>query len=129
MRHERVTSKGGKPGPTLRHWRRIDVGDGLAFLVGEVSGHPLLGDGWMISSPLVAYDPANGWARTESRRYQLADPYPSDLALPDAAVGVLVSRVFDGVGVIELADLPRALAAAEAIARKLAEPISVESRH
>ena len=128
MKHKHVASK-TKPGPELRNWRRIAIGGETAFLIGEVSGHPLLNDGWMTSSPLVALDPRNGWAQTMSRRYVLAEPYPDELALPDGAVDALVARLFDDVGVIALADLPRALAAAEAIARKLAEPISVESRH
>ena len=119
----------GNPGPTLRNWRRIVVGGGMAFLIGEVSGHPLLNDGWMTSSPLVALDPRNGWARTMSRRYILGEPYPDDRALPEGAVDALVARLFDCVGVIALENLPRALATAEAIARKLAEPVSGETRH
>lgn len=128
MKHKHVASK-TKPGPELRNWRRIAIGGETAFLIGEVSGHPLLPDGWMTSSPLIAFDPGNGWAQTMSRRYALAEPYPEELALPDGAVDALMARLFDGVGVIALADLSRTLAAAEAIARKLAEPIGGETRH
>ena len=128
MKHKHVASK-TKPGPELRNWRRIAIGGETAFLIGEVSGHPLLNDGWMTSSPLVALDPRNGWARTMSRRYILGEPYPDDRALPEGAVDALVARLFDCVGVIALENLPRALATAEAIARKLAEPVSGETRH
>ena len=128
MKHQHVANK-PKPGPVLRNWRRIAVDGGMAILIGEVSGHPLLGDGWMTSSPLLAFEPASGWAQTESRRYVLAEPYPDDCALPDAAVDALVSRMLAGVGALALEDLPRALAEFETIARKLAEPIAAETRH
>lgn len=128
MKRKRNASK-TKPGPVLRNWRRIDVGGGMAILIGEVSGHPLLADGWMTSSPLVAFDPDNGWAQTETRCYTLADSYPDELALPDRAVDALVNRLLAGLGAIALEDLPRALAAFETIAKKLAAPITAETRH
>jgi hypothetical protein len=44
-------------------------------LVGSVAGHPLLGDNPNIyTSPVLAIDANNGWARTWSRFYRLQSP-------------------------------------------------------
>lgn len=45
-------------------------------LVGSVAGHPLLGDARHIrTTPILALDVRNGWARTWSRFYRLKSPH------------------------------------------------------
>jgi hypothetical protein len=43
-------------------------------LIGTVTGHPRLPDGWITTSPLVWIDPDRGVARTISRYYRLGRP-------------------------------------------------------
>jgi hypothetical protein len=43
----------------------------VAALVGNVTGHPVLGSRQVITSELFAIDPKGGWARTMSRFYVL----------------------------------------------------------
>jgi hypothetical protein len=40
-------------------------------LVGKVTGHPVLGDQIVTTSPVVAIDPQYQWARSHSRFYRL----------------------------------------------------------
>lgn len=57
--------------PLLEDWllARHPMGD--VCLVGRCTGHPRLPDGPTNTSPVVALDPAAGWARTVSRWYRL----------------------------------------------------------
>lgn len=57
--------------PLLSHWVVEPVPGGLGRLVGLVSGHPLLPDGWCTTSPVLAADEDAGWVRTASRYYRL----------------------------------------------------------
>lgn len=57
--------------PLLSHWVVEPVSGGLVRLFGEVSGHPLLPDGWCTTSAVLAADEAAGWVRTASRYYRL----------------------------------------------------------
>ena len=60
--------------PLLSNWSlaRVSGDVGLA-LVGSVRGHPRLGDRpAIVTSELVAFYPDDGWARTRSRVYRLA---------------------------------------------------------
>lgn len=56
--------------PHLDLWQPIRI-DGDLCLAGAVSGHPLLQSSFITTSPLIALRPAEGWARTISRFYQL----------------------------------------------------------
>jgi Family of unknown function (DUF6634) len=40
-------------------------------LVGKVTGHPILGDKIVTTSPVMAIDPQYQWARTHNRFYRL----------------------------------------------------------
>ncbi len=65
--------------PILRSWRRsVHPYMGIVCLEGIATGHPRLGDGWVITSPLVAIDPDGQWARTLSRWYRLSEPGAGD---------------------------------------------------
>ncbi|UYO00181.1 MAG: hypothetical protein KIT02_02830 [Devosia sp.] len=60
--------------PVLSNWSLARVpGDAGLALVGSVVGHPRLGDRpAIVTSELIAFYPADGWARTRSRVYRLA---------------------------------------------------------
>lgn len=57
--------------PLLSHWAIEPLPSGLVRLVGVVSGHPLIPDGWCTTSPVLAADEDAGWVRTVSRYYVL----------------------------------------------------------
>lgn len=57
--------------PLLSHWV-IELQDhDLIRLVGVVSGHPSVPDGWCTTSIVLAANEDAGWARTVSRYYRL----------------------------------------------------------
>ncbi|WP_157598665.1 DUF6634 family protein [Tateyamaria omphalii] len=56
---------------------------GLLHLVGQVSGHPKLGDRWITTSPVWQIDPDGGYARTSSRWYRLARSFRETIASTD----------------------------------------------
>lgn len=57
--------------PVLSEWR---LGCRTAnCLVGNVVGHPLLGDREVVTSELFAIDPPGRWARSASRFYRLGE--------------------------------------------------------
>src|SRR3546814_3554462 len=54
--------------PLLDHWAySVEPPDGL---IGVVTGHPRLADGWITTSQLVWLDETRGLARTVSRYYR-----------------------------------------------------------
>jgi hypothetical protein len=48
-------------------------------LIGQVTGHPRLGDRPVMTSPLWAADPASQWVRTTSRFYRLGEPADAEV--------------------------------------------------
>ena len=60
--------------PLLTDWVAQPLPGGLVRFVGFVSGHPLLQDGWITTSVVLATDEQAGWARTVSRYYRLGPP-------------------------------------------------------
>ncbi len=61
--------------PLLDIWQAaVAQSTGLPFLWGCVAGHPLLRDGWIHTSPLIALGTDLGWAKTRSRWYRLGTP-------------------------------------------------------
>jgi hypothetical protein len=65
--------------PRLDDWVAMQTPLGIQ-LIGQVSGHPLLGDRAAVTSPLWIADPQGRWVRTLSRFYQLAAPAdPADI--------------------------------------------------
>ena len=63
--------------PTLTGWAFSDKPNDLVRLIGWVNNHPLLGDGWITTSVVLAIDPKRKWARTVSRVYRLGTPLVS----------------------------------------------------
>lgn len=57
--------------PLLSNWAVEAQFGGLVRLVGVVTGHPSLRDGWCTTSIVLAADEEAGWARTVSRYYRL----------------------------------------------------------
>lgn len=105
--------------PRLDLWRPLLSPPGIPILGGHVTGHPLLRDTVITTSPLIALDADVGWARTFSRWYVLGTPagrveaaLAARLGQPgDAGRMVLPGRVpLDGPG--ELAALLEARARA-----------------
>ena len=65
--------------PRLDDWVAMQTSLGIQ-LMGQVSGHPLLGDRAAVTSPLWIADPQGRWVRTLSRFYQLGSPpNPADI--------------------------------------------------
>lgn len=60
--------------PLLEGWALEEVAPGLFRLVGVVTGHPLLADGWCSTSVLLFIAADRTWARTVSRLYRLGMP-------------------------------------------------------
>lgn len=59
--------------PRLDHWA-VCIDGPFPVLVGVVSNHPLLDDGWITTSPLIFISDDKQLARTVSRFYRLAAP-------------------------------------------------------
>lgn len=57
--------------PELDLWRPQITVIGELVLEGDVRGHPILGDKAIITSPVIALDPDERWARTVSGWYRL----------------------------------------------------------
>ena len=69
------TPKDLEAAPLLDLWQAaVAQSTGLPLLWGCVAGHPLLRDGWIHTSPLIALGTDLGWARTRSRWYRLGTP-------------------------------------------------------
>jgi hypothetical protein len=65
--------------PLLEYWVPALRPQGLQ-LIGQVTGHPLLGDCMILTSPLWFADPESNWVRTLSRFYRLGPPADPDEA-------------------------------------------------
>lgn len=57
--------------PLLSNWAVEAQPAGTVRLVGVVSGHPFIRDGWCTTSVVLAADMDAGWVRTVSRYYRL----------------------------------------------------------
>lgn len=68
--------------PILSDWMIEPLRGGLYRLVGTVSDHPSIRDGWCTTSPVLAIDPLGAWVRTVSRYYRLG-PVMGDQVLRD----------------------------------------------
>ncbi|MDT3687933.1 MAG: hypothetical protein RO009_23160 [Pseudorhodoplanes sp.] len=85
--------------PVLSGWMfDFYPGSDLLNLVGVVTGHPRLPDGWVTTSPLAAIDLANGWARTAGRFYRLGERAPFKRVDDNDQVIDVTSGVGDAAG-------------------------------
>lgn len=70
--------------PEIDEWLAVRDFTGRPLLMGQVKGHPLLGDKNLQTSPVMKIDIEAGYARTQSRWYRLGRPMaetnPEDLA-------------------------------------------------
>ncbi|MGB3337167.1 MAG: DUF6634 family protein [Devosia sp.] len=57
--------------PMLSDWAVEPQPGGIVRMVGIVTGHPSIRDGWCTTSPVLAADEVAGWVRTVSRYYLL----------------------------------------------------------
>lgn len=69
------TPKDLEAAPLLDLWQAaVAQSTGLPLLWGCVAGHPLLRDGWIHTSPLIALGTDLCWTKTRSRWYRLGTP-------------------------------------------------------
>jgi hypothetical protein len=82
--------------PRLNDWVAMLTPMGVQ-LMGQVSGHPLLGDRAAITSPVWIADPQGRWVRTLSRFYRLGSP--ADRAdIPRVIASVMAASGMQGNG-------------------------------
>jgi len=97
--------------PLLRNWRliQVDSEDGLGAFLGEVTGHPRLNDGWIITSAVKWIADDKSCARTNSRLYCLGNEFPRDQTMPEKPQNILASvflqYFISSVGVVTLDQL------------------------
>lgn len=65
--------------PVLSDWKVAVPPFAHVILIGEVLGHPILGNRSITTSQLIAIHPEARWARTVSRWYRLAQPTPASM--------------------------------------------------
>ncbi len=90
--------------PVLRNWRLIPFGKEptLGVFLGEAMGHPLLRDGWIITSPVQWISDDQSCARTQSRLYKLEDEFPRDQSLPEKPRNILFTSLVIHAGAITI---------------------------
>lgn len=83
--------------PVLCNWRWIlyENGPELGVFLGEVTGHPLLNDGWVITSSVQWISDDRSCARTLSRLYELKEEFPRDQALPEKPRNILLTNLVE----------------------------------
>ena len=57
--------------PCIDHYRLETIGKSVQQIYGQVQGHPTIDEPYVTTTPLFAFDPDAGWARTRSRWYRL----------------------------------------------------------
>lgn len=67
--------------PYINHYRLERIGESVQRIYGQVQGHPDIDDPYVTTTPLFAFDPDAGWARTRSRWYRLGPDW--QLTNPD----------------------------------------------
>jgi hypothetical protein len=73
LQHSDVAEIALRQAPLIEQWVAVMTPVGLR-LMGEVSGHPRLGDRPAMTSPLWAADAEGRWVSTTSRFYRLGAP-------------------------------------------------------
>jgi hypothetical protein len=118
--------------PLLRNWRLIQLGSeddfdclGSSFL-GEVTGHPRLNDGWIITSAVRWIADDKSCARTNSRLYRLENEFPRDQAMPEKPRNILATvflqHFFSLAGLVTIDQMAELTDEAQRIANHLCGP-------
>ena len=89
--------------PVLRHWRVVED----VILLGEVSGHPHIPDGWMTTSRIVEFADDRSYAWTQSRLYRLEDPILDAAVMPPEAKDAILARILRDAGTISMERLKK----------------------
>jgi len=92
--------------PQLELWVPVRNRFGVLALWGQVADHPEFGADDIVTSPLVAWNPAERWARSISRWYRLGQPFFSlNEELAPQMGGTASSLTIEIAGVRPLDDL------------------------
>jgi hypothetical protein len=75
--HPRVSPALLRGTPRLEQWLPVLSPEGV-HLAGHVIGHPIQGDGFVMTTALWFADPDDTWVRTLSRFYRLGPPRDRD---------------------------------------------------
>lgn len=103
--------------PRIDQWRLVPV---VNSLVGKVTGHPKLRDGWIITSTVAELNRDTRRARTQSRWYELGEELPSDKPLPAPGYDLLLHTLAPKVNTIE--DIARLFEVVEHLAAPPGKP-------
>jgi hypothetical protein len=77
--------------PVIEDWYAdLYPGTRNVCLVGKVTGHPVLGDQIVTTSPVMAIDPQYQWARTHNRFYRLGKRVPFKVIDGDSPGGEVI---------------------------------------
>ena len=79
-------------GPTLRDWRHVGRTVVGGTIIGIVTGHPNIMDGWMTTSPVQELAADRTWVQTDGRLYILEQPWPDDQIMPAEAYDAVLAR-------------------------------------
>lgn len=109
--------------PVLENWRLIGDG-GPRTLVGEVSGHPKLDDGWITTSVAVEMAADRSWAITRARRYVLGRQLPDDKLPPQDGTDAILNRLFRNHGPASLGRLKELAPYAQELSKAPGAPSS-----
>lgn len=61
--------------PYVNHYCLETIGKSVQQIYGQLQGHPTIDDRYVTTTPLFAFDPDAGWARTRSRWYRLGSDW------------------------------------------------------
>ena len=101
--------------PIITQWRLLEhvcEEPYLGILAGQVTGHPIIGDGWVTTSGVRSLDRGSQKARTESRRYRLGEELPPTEPLPPGARAALLARLLRDAGTLTLSEMNELVAVA-----------------
>lgn len=98
--------------PQLEFWLPVRNRFGVLALWGQVTDHPTLGRDDIVTSPIVAWNPDAGWARSVSRMYRLGQPFfalKQDLANQLVGSALCVDVEISGVRPVDNLDVANEL--------------------
>lgn len=82
--------------PKLSNWRLMVATPGKrGFVVGELTGHPQVKDGWVTTGQVVTLDEHNHILKTRKTTFRLGKPLPQGEPLPAAAYDAVIKMALD----------------------------------